>query len=73
MNHRPQELHLEDPGEVGRLRRLKQVADLVAARGVLFATSGQFSVRTRERVSSVFTGWPQPEVAFVERLPITLA
>jgi hypothetical protein len=61
------------PGEVGRLRRLNEVAGLVAARGVLFATTGEFSVRTRERVSSVFAAWPQPEVAFVERLPITPA
>jgi hypothetical protein len=56
--------------ETARLRRLHEVADRLAARGLLFATTGGFSVRTRERVNSVFSGWPQPEIAFVEHVPI---
>jgi hypothetical protein len=62
----------EDLGsqEVARLRRLKDLAELLAARGVLFATTGEFSTRTRERVNSVFGSWPQPEVAIVERLVV---
>jgi hypothetical protein len=43
----------------------------LAARGVLFfATTGEFSVRTRERVNSIFARWPRPEIDIVERLPI---
>src|SRR5947209_16094712 len=51
------------------LWRLKEVADVLGARGVLFATTGEFSVRTRERVDSIFARWPRPESDFVERLP----
>jgi hypothetical protein len=55
-------------GEVARIRRLRNVAELLAARGVLFATTGEFGTRTRERVNSVFSSWPRPEVVFLERL-----
>lgn len=58
------------PSEVARLRRMKVVSDLLAARGVLLATTGDFSTRTRERVASVFADWPRAEVAFLERLPL---
>jgi hypothetical protein len=57
--------------ELARLRRLKELADLLGARGVLLATSSVFTRRTRDHVSSVFATWPQPEVAFIEQLPIT--
>ena len=52
-----------------RLRRLKAVTELLAARGVLISSTGEFSAKTRERVNSIFSDWPRAEFAFLEHLP----
>jgi hypothetical protein len=48
--------------EVTRLRKLKEVAHVLSARGVLFVTTAEtFRTRTKESVSRVFSdpGWPR--------------
>lgn len=61
--------HLEKAagGENKRLRRLRAVADLLAARGVILASSTEFRQSTRNRATSTFAGdWPA--LRFEERV-----
>jgi hypothetical protein len=53
--------------EMRRLRRLKLVAELLSARGILFVTeSERFSDRTKRNVEAVFSDRTWPEVAYEE-------
>jgi hypothetical protein len=61
---------LEESAEedLGRIERLKLVADLLAARGVLFASTDRFREKTRGRINWTFRAWPTSEVIFREQI-----
>lgn len=63
---------LEESGErdLARIERLKAVADLLSARGVLFASAREFRESTRGRISWTFSAWPRSEVVLRERVQL---
>jgi hypothetical protein len=52
--------------EIERLGRLKEVAEALSVRGLIFATTGEFSSATKQNVKAAFTDPVWPEIAYVE-------
>ncbi len=63
---------LEESGDrdLARIERLKSVADLLAVRGVLFASAAEFRASTRGRIAWTFSAWPRSEVVVREQIQL---